>query len=84
MRRCDIELKSVSNDEWKMKLKTANDQSSALESIAKIFLDSIFREGDVVSADQFHSTICTLDCPSFDQDYVLKWLRFIRHSIIRN
>jgi thioester reductase-like protein len=82
MRRCGIELKSVSNDEWKMKLKTMNDQSSAFESVEQLFSDGVFRKRDKISANQFHSAVCTLDCPSFDKDYVLQWLRFILHSVI--
>ena len=39
MRSCGIELKSVSHDEWKMKLKTINDQNSALESVGEFFSD---------------------------------------------
>jgi fatty acid CoA ligase FadD9 len=82
MRRCDIELKSVSNDEWKMKLKTANDQNRALESVAKFFSNNTFRERNVVSADQFCNGVCTLAWPSFDKNYVSKWLSFILHNIV--
>jgi thioester reductase-like protein len=82
MRRCGLEMRCVSNEEWKMKLKTINEQNNVLEYVIKFSLESIFQEGDIVSADQFYSTICNLDWPLFDQDYVLKWMRFIIYHII--
>jgi hypothetical protein len=83
MRRCGIELKSVSSDEWKMKLKTMNNQNSAFESLGNFFLKSVFRERSIVCADQFCNAVCILDCPSFDKDYISKWLSFILRHIVR-
>jgi len=82
MRQCGIELKSVSNDEWKMKLKTSNDQNSALESVGKFFSNNTFRERNIVSADQFWNAVNILAYPSFDEKYVSKWLTFILHKIV--
>jgi thioester reductase-like protein len=83
MRNCGIELKSVSYDEWKLIMKTINDEKSPLQSIAEFFSESAFKQKDIVSAKQFCSAIRPLGSPSFDNNYVLKWLRFISHNIIR-
>jgi thioester reductase-like protein len=81
MHSCGIQLEGVSYDEWKMKIKTMNDRNNSLESVG-IFSDSAFGERSIVSSEQFCSAICTLDCPSFDKDYVSKWLSFILHNIV--
>jgi len=83
MRWCGIELESVSNDEWKMKLNTMNDQHSSLKSIGKFFSDSAFRERSIISADRFCNAVSTLNCPSFDKDYISKCLSFILYNIVR-
>jgi thioester reductase-like protein len=82
MFRCGIEMKSVSNEEWKMKLRTLNEQNSVLGTVTKLFLDNIFEKEDIVSGDQFYNAISGLHWPLFDQDYVLNWLRFIIYHII--
>jgi hypothetical protein len=82
MRSCGFELKSVSYDEWKLIMKTINDEKSALQSITEFFSESALKQKDIVSAKQFCSAICSLDSPSFDKDYVLRWLSFISNNII--
>jgi thioester reductase-like protein len=81
MCRCGIEMKSVSHEEWKMKLRTMSDQKNALESVSKFFVDNPFREKSLVSAGEFWNAVCTLNCPSFHKDYIFKWLNFILHNI---
>jgi fatty acid CoA ligase FadD9 len=81
MRRCGIEMKSVSNDEWRRGLKKISDQNNALESVNKFFGNGAFRERSLVSADQFWNAVYTLNCPSFHKDYISKWLNFILHNI---
>jgi thioester reductase-like protein len=81
MCRCGIEMKSVSHEEWKMKLRTMSDQKNALESVSKFFVDNPFRETSLVSAGEFWNAVCTLSYPSFHKDYIFKWLNFILHNI---
>jgi hypothetical protein len=80
MRRCGIELKSLSNGEWKMKM---NDRSSSVESLGELFSESGLRERSNVSSEKYCNAVCTLPCPSFDKDYIYRWLYFILHNIIR-
>ena len=41
----------------------------------------MFGERNVVSAEQFQQAVNTFHYPSFDQDYGMKWLRFILSNI---
>jgi hypothetical protein len=81
MRRCGLEMKGVSNEEWKQELKTMSDQNQTLQSVSKFFANGMFRERSLVSADQFWDAVHALNCPSFDKDYIFKWLNFILSSI---
>ncbi|CAF0942951.1 unnamed protein product [Rotaria sordida] len=83
MHTCGIELESVSYNEWKMKMKRFNDQNNPLESVSEFFSKSAFSERSLISADQFYGAVCALDFPSFDKDYICKWLSFIMHNIVR-
>ncbi|CAF1281170.1 unnamed protein product [Rotaria sordida] len=83
MHTCGIELESVSYNEWKMKMKRFNDQKNPLESVSEFFSKSAFSERSLISADQFYGAVCALDFPSFDKDYICKWLSFIMHNIVR-
>ncbi|CAF2922285.1 unnamed protein product [Rotaria sp. Silwood2] len=78
-----IELESISYDEWKMKMKTINNQNNPLEFVAEFFSNDDFRERSIVSADRFYNAVSALDFPSFDKDYISKWLKFIMHNIVR-
>jgi fatty acid CoA ligase FadD9 len=83
IRKCGVELESVSNDEWRMKVKANADQNSRFESVGEFFFDGAFKERCTVLAEQFSSAVCSLEFPSLDNDYVFKWLSFILHNIIR-
>ncbi|CAF3830902.1 unnamed protein product [Rotaria sp. Silwood1] len=83
MHNCGIELESVSNDEWKIKMKTINHRDNLLESVLEFFSNSTVGEKSLVSADKFYNAICVLNFPCFDKDYISKWLTFIMHNIVR-
>jgi thioester reductase-like protein len=80
MRRCGIELKSVSNDEWKKKM---NDGSSPVESVGELFSESGLREKSNVLSEKYCNAVCALLCPLFDKEYLSRWLGFIIHNIVR-
>ena len=81
MKECGIEMTCITNDEWKMKLKGINEQDKILESIRKFFSNIAFKKRNTISADQFWDAVRTLDYPSTNDDYVLKWLHFILFHI---
>jgi fatty acid CoA ligase FadD9 len=82
MRKCDVQLDSVSYDEWRTKLKELSDRNSPFEYVREFFLDSGFRERCLVSSEHFWNAVYSIELPSLDKDYVLKWLSFIRQNII--
>jgi thioester reductase-like protein len=83
MRRCGVQLESVSLEKWRTKLKTISDRNSALESIGEFVHENSFDEGCQISAEQFYNSISSLDLPYFDTMYLIKWLTFILDNIVR-
>ena len=77
MSMCGIEMNSVTNDEWKMKLKTFSEQNSTLQSIEIFFSNLRFKHENTTSADQYWSAVGTLDCPLMNSEYICKWLNFL-------
>lgn len=82
MHHCNVQLKSIPLEEWQMKLKTINDQSSPLASIGEFVGENSFDERCQISAEQFYNSISALDLPSIDNIYVMKWLTFILENIV--
>jgi thioester reductase-like protein len=79
----DIQLEKVSYEEWRVKLKTITDRDSPFESVGEFLLDSALHEEYTLSATRFCSAVSSLNFPPLDNDYMLKWLSFISHHIVR-
>ena len=69
IRNIGIELKDVSYEEWKTKMKIMNDEDTVVESVVKLFSESRFREQSSLSCEQYRQAISTFDFPSLDQEY---------------
>jgi fatty acid CoA ligase FadD9 len=82
MSRCDIQLNSVSLDEWRNKLKTISDRESLFQSVGDFLHGNSFEESCGISAEQFYHSISALDLPSLNDMYLIKWLTFILNNIV--
>ena len=76
MRRCGLEMKRVTDDEWNQKLDNENGRLGFL-------FDNVFSQPDAVSGVQFQKAICSLDYPSMDGEYLFRWLHFVSDHINR-
>jgi fatty acid CoA ligase FadD9 len=74
IRRCDIQIESISYDEWRNKLVSESKPNGLLESIGEFFLQNPFK--------QRSNEASRLTFSSFDNDCIIKWLTFIRRNII--
>ena len=82
IRNIGIELKDVSYEEWKTKMKTMNGEDNVVESVVKLFSESRFREQSSLSCEQYRRAISTFDFPSLDKEYISKWLNFILYNVV--
>jgi hypothetical protein len=82
MQSCGIEMKSVCDEEWRIKVKVVADENSRFESVREFLFDSAFRERCKVSTTEFSSAVDRLGFPSVDKSYVFKWVSFILDNIV--
>jgi thioester reductase-like protein len=80
---CGVQLKCVSLEEWRIKLKVICDRDSPFEFIEEFFHENSFNERCQISAEHFYTSISALNLPSLNDIYLMKWLTFILENIAR-
>ena len=79
---CGLQLDEVTDEEWRIKLKTITNRGSHFESVGDFLIESAFNQTKIVSASHFSNTISSLNFSSLDKSYVFKWLNFIHNHIV--
>ena len=73
-----IKLHQVSDQQWTEKLKRITDVDGPFESVGEDLLNSAFNERLISIPNQhFLQVTSTLSYPSFNDEYVSKWMKFI-------
>ncbi|CAF1057728.1 unnamed protein product [Adineta steineri] len=66
MKKCGIEIEGISDNEWKMKIKTIEN--------GELFIENLSGERNGESNEKMNTDVCGLECPSLDKEYIIKWL----------
>ena len=82
MRKCGYEMRDITNDDWKNKVETMNDQYSNFRCLEDFFFQHAFHQSDMASNEQFQDAIRTLDVPLMNENYILKWVQVISRGRI--
>ncbi|CAF1144470.1 unnamed protein product [Rotaria magnacalcarata] len=81
IRNCGVQLKSVSLEEWRSKLKTINDGERPFSSVGEFLNENLFKENCPISTEQFCNSISALTFPFLNDVYLMKWFNFILENI---
>ncbi|CAF2930450.1 unnamed protein product [Rotaria sp. Silwood2] len=81
MCKCDVQLKNVSLEEWRSKLKKINDIDDPFTFIGEFLNENLFKENRKIFAEQFCHSISPLTFPCLNDVYLMKWFKFILDNI---
>jgi fatty acid CoA ligase FadD9 len=81
--RCHILLKRVDLDQWRTNVTQLCTTKQRYECAREFLLDaSQLQHRSIVSNDKFRTSLSTFEMPTMDNDYVVRWCKFIRDDIV--
>jgi hypothetical protein len=82
IRRCDIQIESISYDEWRAKLMSESKQNNLFKSVEEFFLHYSFKQKSTLCIEQHSNEASLFTFSPFDNGYIMKWLLFILNHVI--